>query len=362
MIPGPVEVEDEVLAAMGGQLVAHYGAEWAHYYNRIVQELRELVGTKGDVFVYPGSGHLGVDACAASLFEPGEQVVVATNGYFGERLIQLAVANELDVVRIEAPWGKAIDPAVVGAALDAHPEAKGVMVVHGETSTATLNPVREIAREVKARGRLFVVDAVSSAGVVPLEVDAWGIDAFVTASQKGLGAPPGLVIVGVGGAAWQAIDRRATPIRGWSTNLKVWKAFAEEERDFQPYYVTMPVGIVRALGASLELIRREGLTSRFSRHSEVSRAFREGITQLGLELVGDPDHPLPSVTAFCTPAGLEADHVRRMLQERGFFISNGLGAMSSKVLRVGHMGKNATLEHARAFCRVLGELLGELLR
>lgn len=357
MVPGPVEVEDEVLAAMSGQLVAHYGKEWASFYNEVVDKLKELFGTTGDLFVYPGSGHLGVDACIGSLFEPGECVAVVTNGYFGERLAELALANELQVVRIEAPWGKAVDPAAVGATLDAHPDVKGVLVVHGETSTATLNPVPGIAREAKSRGRLVVVDAVSSAGVVPLEIDAWGVDAFATASQKGLGAPPGLVIVGVGRAAWQAIDRRTQPIRGWSANLKVWRTYAENERDFQPYYVTMPVSIVRALDASLALIRREGAAERYRRHAEVSAAFRQGISRLGLELVGDPDHPLPSVTAFRTPPGIASEQWRQRLAERGFLLSTGLGAMEAVVLRIGHMGKHATLEQARAFCRALASLL-----
>ena len=341
MIPGPSDVDERVLAQMSRQVVAHYGAAWAAFFNETVDLVRSVLRTAGDVFVYAGSGHLGLDAAIGSLFEPGTSVVVARNGHFGARLEALALAHELRVIPCDAPWGAPVRGEAIASVLDSHPEAAGVLVVHGETSTGVLNPVEEIARAVKARGRLLVVDAVSSAGAAPLETEAWGIDVLVTASQKGLGAPPGLVIVAVSEAAWEAVDGRRTPVRGWTTSLAKWREFLQY-RDYQPYYITMPVNVVRALRTSLELIEEEGLANRIERHRAVSALLRRRLGEIGLFAEADPEHALPAVTVARCPEGVAAAALRdRLFAEAGIAVAVGLGPWQKDRIRIGHMGRNA---------------------
>ena len=349
MIPGPSDVEDRVLAEMGRQVVAHYGAAWAEFFNETVDRLRRVLRTEGDVFIYAGSGRLGLDAAIGSLFEPGSAVLVVRNGHFGERLEALSLSHDLYVIPCDAPWGAVVRGDAVAAVLDQHPEAVGVLVVHGETSTDVLNPVEEIAGVAKERGRLVVVDAVSSAGAAPLEAGAWGIDVLVTASQKGLGAPPGLVIVGVSRAAWAAIDARRDRIRGWSTNLAKWREYLRF-RDYQPYYITMPVNVVRALRASLDAIEAEGLAGRIERHRAVSSLLRKRLSELGLTVEADPEFALPTVTVFRCPAGVPAARLRDWLAaETGISVATGLGAWQEDRIRVGHMGRNASPEVIERF-------------
>ena len=341
MIPGPCDVDERVLAEMSRQVVAHYGPAWARFFNETVDRLRAVLRTTGDVFVYAGSGHLGLDAAIGSLFEPGSAVVAVRNGHFGERLEALARSHELHVIPCDAPWGVPVRGEAVAAALDRHPEALGVLVVHGETSTGVLNPVEEIARAVKARRRLLVVDAVSTAGVAPLETEGWGIDALVTASQKGLGAPPGLAVVAVSEAAWAAVDARRAPIRSWSINLAKWREFLRN-REYQPYFISMPVNTVRALRASLDAIAAEGMASRIERHRAVSSALRRGLAALGLVVEAEPECALPSVTVFRSPAGVPAPVLRDRIAAQGIAVATGLGRWQEDRIRVGHMGRNAT--------------------
>lgn len=353
MIPGPADVDDVVLAEMSRQVVAHYGNSWARFYNETIELLGGILHTKGDLFIYPGSGHLGLDAVIGSLFEPGSAIVVVRNGHFGERIEALALTHELRVIPCDAPWGEPVSPTAIAEVLDTHPEAQGLLLVHGETSTGLLNPVQEIAAAVKARDRLMVVDAVSTAGIAPLKIDDWGIDALVTASQKGLGAPPGVVIVGIGHHAWQTVERRNTPIRSWSINLAKWREYLHT-REYQPYFVTMPVNVVRALRTSLEAIEAERLDNRIARHAKVSSLLRRRLTQMGLEVETPSEYALPSVTVFRCPDGVSALTVRdRMAETTDIQIAPGLGPWRENRVRIGHMGRNATPQRIEELCTAL---------
>lgn len=358
MIPGPSDVSPEVLEALGGPVETHYGNEWAKYYNEVTTRAKRLLGVLGDLFIYPGSGHLGLDAVIGSLFEPGNAVITVENGFFGDRLAELARAHELRVISVAAPWGEAADPDTVERTMADHPEASGVLVVHGETSTGVLNPVRDIAFRAQRRGLRVVVDAVSSAGIAPLQVDEWGIDACVTASQKGLGTPPGLVLVAVGDGGWDVIDKRSSTIRGWSANLAVWRRYRREFAEFQPYFVTMPVNVVRALGASLQAIEAEGLDRRLARHLATSRDFRLRLNEIGIEVIAPAACALPAVTAFRLPDRLNAGDVRDALSERhGILVSTGLGPWRDRVIRIGHMGVNARPDRVERVMRALSDVL-----
>ena len=343
MIPGPVPVTDEVLAEMARPVVCHYGEEWTAFYNDTLDAARRVLGVAGDLFITVGSGHAGLDAAALAAAEPGERVLVLDNGVFGQRLAEICASWGLDVLVERWPWGRAVDPEGVASALRRHPEVRAVFMVHGETSTGVLNPAREVARVVREADRLFVLDAVSSAGIAPLQVDAWGIDVCVTASQKGLGAPPGLVLVAAGERLWQRVRARRRPIPGWYTNLARWKEFAIRQAAFQPYFITMAVNNVRALRRALALIEQEGLAARWQRHALVARRLRAGLRALGLAPEADDERALPGVTVFRTPPGITAPALRdRLRDEHGILVSTGLGAWRETHLRIGHMAAGAT--------------------
>ncbi|HEX6972098.1 MAG TPA: alanine--glyoxylate aminotransferase family protein [Limnochordia bacterium] len=345
MIPGPTDYHPAVLAEMSRPMVSHYGAEWAATFAFVQAQLGQVLGTESEPFLYAGSGHLGIDAAFHSLFEPGERIIVVENGHFGQRLSQIARSHGLDVTPLAARWGEPLPPAALRAALAASPDVRAVALVHLETSSGMLNPLPTLAAIVKEAGRLLIVDAVSSAGLAPVDADACGVDVLITASQKGLGAPPGLVVVSVSEAAWAAMRARHSPITGWYNNLLLWREYAETQRGYQPYFITMPVNIVRALQKSLEMILSEGLAARFERHAALANRFRAGLEALGLELVAARGYGSPGVTAIRCPPGLSASRWRdELLATTGILVAPGLGPEAERVLRVGHMGYNARWE------------------
>ncbi len=359
MIPGPCALTREVQEAMAGPLVPHYGEEWVREYNETRESLKPVLGTKGKVYLTVGSGHAGVEAAVNILAAPGERIAVVDNGFFGERIAWIAETYGIGVVRIKGEWGKPADPALVEKVLKEERDIKAVAVVHGETSTGAVNPVKEIGEIAGRRNVLLFVDAVCSVGGMEFLMDDWGVDVCVTASQKGLSAPPGLAIIALSAQAQDFLEARPCPPVGWYLNLRIWQEFEEKQGRFQPYGITMPVNNVRALKVSLEQIYQEGLERRFQRHKQVARRIREGIYALGLETLAQGE-PLPLVTAVKCPPGVKAGEIVSFLKEKhGIYISGGLGAHKEDTFRVGHMGVTATAEAAEVFLEALGDFVGQ---
>ena len=247
MIPGPVEVDPEVLKAMGSQVQPHYGAAWMEKYSRVRTRLKDLFGITGEVFIMTGSGTAAIDACLGSSLSTGEKVIIGNNGFFGDRLVSIAQGNGLDVVQVKAEWGKRLLPADFEKAIQKNPDAKMIALVHCETSTAVLNPIEEIGPIARKHGMLCFVDAVSAFGGVQYSLDEWQIDLCATASQKCLGAPPGLAPVALNERAWEMIDRKPSKAHGWYTDLRVWRQYSIDWGDWHPTPITMATSIVSAL-------------------------------------------------------------------------------------------------------------------
>ena len=210
MIPGPIEVEDEVLDWLSRPVQAHYGDEWVSIHNETIGLLKQVFATTGKVFMLPGSGSLAADAAVQSTFAPGARVVLGSNGFFGQRWLEILHANGIEPIIVETPPDQPLLPADFDRLLAADPTIQGVVAVHLETSTAVLNPVKDLAQVVRAHNRLFMVDAVSSLGGTLLPMDEWGIDVCVSGSQKCLGGVAGLGIVAVNDRAWTAIAGQPT--------------------------------------------------------------------------------------------------------------------------------------------------------
>lgn len=354
MIPGPVELPPEVLAEMGKQVVAHYGKDWTNYYNETIALLSRIFQTRGDIFVIPGSGSAGLEAAIGSI--SGNEVMVISNGFFGDRLAEIAQSYNSKVVIHRLEPTIAISPDFLSSALQRRPTIKAVAVVHCETSTGLLNPVKELSRICQEHGVLLIVDAISSLGGAELCMDEWGIGICISASQKCLEGPPGLAIVAVGDEAWPLIERHRTP--GWYLNLRIWKQFSQSWKDWHPYPITMAVPALRGLRKALELVLEEGLEQRFQRHQRIATLLRQGLTELGFELLIKSEIASPTVTAAKGNPVLSADSlIERLRNQYSIQIAGGIGELKGQIFRIGHMGSQAKEERVQLLLHAIRSLV-----
>jgi aspartate aminotransferase-like enzyme len=239
----------------------------------------------------------------------------------------------LDVVRVELEWGQAVTPSILAKALDENPGVKAVLYTYSETSTGVANPVHEIGGLVHDHGALLLVDAVSAAGGIPIEMDAWGIDMVFSGSQKAWMCPPGLVVVGIGKRAFEAYEQAKFP--RFFFDLKI----AADRANEGTTPTTPPMTMIYALKAAADLIDAEGLNNVYDRHARLGAFVRRGVAELGYRIVADEEYVSDTVTAIYPPDGVDANDVlKRMKSDHGIDIASGLGKLQGKALRIGHMG------------------------
>jgi len=253
-------------------------------------------------------------------------------------LVSIARQYGLKIIEVKAMWGEKIKPDDVQQALEAHPDTKAVAIVHSETSTTVLNPIEKIGKILKESNAVFIVDAVSSLGGVPFEMDAWGIDLCASASQKCLGSVPGLAPVAVSQKGWECIDRSNEKAHGWYSNLQIWRKYAQEWGDWHPTPVTISVNNVDALLVALEMLITEGIEKRIHRYQALAMRLRNGMRESGL-IPFTPDAELnPVLTAAYTPKGVDSGQILDyLLKNHHIQISSGLGDLKPSTIRVGHM-------------------------
>jgi len=339
MIPGPIELENEVLEQMGGPNHVHYGDEWVDVHNETIALLQRTFGTTGKVFMMPGSGSLGIDAAVHSTFAPGDRVVVGVNGHFGQRLREVLAANGVTPITVEAGPNQPLSPADFERALAGDGSVVGVAAVHLETSTAVLNPIRDIAAVGRSHHRLVMVDAVSSLAGTELKMDDWGIDLCVSASQKGLGASAGLGIVAVGTAAWDRIGANAQHARSWYLDLRRWQWYVENWGDWHPFPITMPTNTILGLRSALRSLFHDGLEARIQRYVRLADRLRRGMEALDLTLFVPEELMAPVLTAaYCPPGVKSGELVAYLEREHSIKITAGFGEFRERVIRIGHMG------------------------
>jgi alanine-glyoxylate transaminase/serine-glyoxylate transaminase/serine-pyruvate transaminase len=348
MIPGPVDVEPEVLAAMGQPISAHYGPEWVEIYEEVVALLREVFQTRGDVLLMPGPGSAGLDAALGSLLPAGGRVLIPTNGFFGERMATIAEANGLEVGRAAFEWGMPLDLTLVEDRLRTK-RMDALAVVHHETSTGVLNPLSEIAALARKHGLPLVVDAVSSLGGVELPVDEWAIDLCISVANKCLAAPPGIALLSVSEWAWERIE--ANPAhRGWYLDLRTWRQYARDWAGWHPYPTTLPTNNILALQVSLRRILEEGLAAYQARHHAAAQRVRDGLRKLGFPLFVEEPLAAPIITAVGPYPGRAVEEFAAFLKsEHGILVGGGMGPLRGRMCRVGHMGRANSEEYIVAF-------------
>lgn len=335
LIPGPTQVPPEVREAASRQMINHRGPGFTRLYQEIQQDLRPVFGSEQDILIFPSAGTGVMESAIVNLFSPGDRVLAGVMGEFGERFVAIAKAFGLEVDRLDAEAGRAITAEALAERLDAEGPGRyrAVLVTHNETSTGVTLDLERVARAVKARGPLLVVDGVSSVGGIELRCAEWGVDVIVTSSQKAFMTPPGLGFVYVSPAAWEAVEQARLPRFYWDYR----KARKSAEKGQTPY--TPAVGLWFGLREALTLIHSEGLDNIYRRHRAMAAAFRAGARALGLELLAPDEVASPVVTAVNMPAGMEAGPLIKSLREgHGVIVAGGQGPLSGKIFRVAHMG------------------------
>ena len=332
-IPGPTPLPDRVVRSMSRPMIDHRGAEFAAILAEITAGARRVFKTKSDLLLLTSSGTGGLESAVANLVSPGEQVVVALCGNFGERFAALAAAYGADVVRLEFEWGRPVDPDDLAVVLERHPNAHVVLLTHNETSTGLTNPLRELARVARSAERIVVVDGVSSISSIDIETDGWGIDVAVSGSQKGWMAPPGLALVSVSDRAWAQQEKARSP--RFYFDWKEAKTCAE--KGMTPFTPAIPVAF--ALQEGLRMLEEEGLDNVYERHARLARATQAGLEALGFQLFAREGYRSNTVTSAVPPHGLDVAALRKLLDTRyGVVIAGGQGKMTGKMVRVGHLG------------------------
>jgi alanine-glyoxylate transaminase / serine-glyoxylate transaminase / serine-pyruvate transaminase len=354
--PGPSDVEPSVLEAMRRPMLGHLDPAFHAILDEVTALLRAVWRMpEGDVLALPSTGTSAMEAGVANLLEPGDTAIVAEAGFFGRRLGDIAARHGADVVRVEAPWGETVPNAAILEALDRHPAARLVAVVHAETSTGALHPLRELGAELSGHEALLMADCVTSLGGEPLETGAWGVDYAYSCTQKCLAAPPGMAPVAISARAWSRIEARRTPVP-FSLDLELLRRYWVDRPAV--YHHTTPILGVYALHEALRRVLEEGLENRWARHASAAGYLQAELRGRGLELLADPSRQLSPLTAVRVPDGIDGKAVQaRMLADHGIEIGGGLGPAAPPIWRIGLMGRNATVATATRVLAALDEAL-----
>ena len=353
--PGPSPVHPRVLQALAAPTVGHLDPYFLALMDELQNLLRELFGTRNELtFAVSGTGSAGMEACLVNLLEPGDRVVIGENGIFGGRMAEIATRLQCDVVHVRAPFGEALDPGLIAHAIGAGP-TKLFAVVHAETSTGVLQSIPELAKLAHDDGALCLIDCVTSLGGVPVELDAWGVDAAYSGTQKCLSCPPGLSPVTFSPRAVEVLRTRRSKVPSWYFDAGMLLRYWGSER---VYHHTAPINMLYGLREAALMLFEEGLPRVYARHALQHRALSAGLLAMGLELpVAEADR-IPQLNVVRIPQGAQDAEVRgALLRDYGIEIGGGLGPMKGQVWRIGLMGHGARRENVERLLEALESVL-----
>ena len=355
MTPGPTEVSEEVRRAMSQKITnPDLDPDFFDFYLDVSSKLQQVIKTKNDVIIMSGEGILGLESACASLIEPGDKVLVLDNGIFGRGFADFADLYGAEVTKWEFPYNEEIDTNELAEKLAAENDFKFATFVHCETPTGIINNIGEITKLLNEHNILSVVDSVSAIGGVPIEVDEWGIDIILGGSQKCLSVPPGLTFMSVSDAAWDAVNNRETPVRGYYTNLQLWQNWYEEK--YFPY--TQAISDIYALNAALDKWLAD--QEIFARHNKIAEAVRKAIAESNLNLFAENGHS-DTVTAIEIPDSINYQELNQLMTEsHNVMIAASLGEFEDKLIRIGHMGENCYEEKLYRTLKAFDHSLREL--
>jgi len=358
MGPGPSDVSPRVLAALSRPTVGHLDPAFQDLMEEIKGALARLFNAPDHACVpLPAPGTAGMEAALMNLLEPGDRAVIAVNGVFGGRMVDMAGRAGAEVVRVDAPWGEPVDVAAVEAALASGP-AKVLAFVHAETSTGVRSDAAALCALARRHGTLSIVDCVTSLGGVPVDAAAWDADVLYSGTQKCLSAPPGLSPAAFSRRALEAVAARTTPVRNWLLDVSLLMAYWGGEGG-RTYHHTAPINALYGLHESLVVLFEEGQQAVFVRHARMHEALVAGLEALGLQMLVAPEHRLPQLNTVRIPEGVDEAAVRaRMLEHWDLEIGSGLGPLKGQVWRIGLMGASASPWHVRVCLTALADALG----
>ena len=350
--PGPTPIPTAVRDAQAQQMIDHRGTEFEELLRETSAGLAELIGTSGDVLLLTGSGSGALEAAVVNTLSPGDRVLVVTIGSFGDRFAQIATAFGADVERFEVEWGEAADPEVLRQHLASSDAYHAVLITHNETSTGVANPLRALAEIVRGApgDPLLLVDGISGLGAMPFEMDDWGVDLVVSASQKAWMASPGIAIAAIGERARAAGERASMPRFYWDfAEARTWASKGQT-----PW--TPAISILYGLRIGVRRLREEGRERTWARHAAIATGVVAGIESLGLRPVAPEAHRSSTVTAAWLPDGIEWGQFNAAMRAKGLVIAGGQGKWTGRILRFGHMGDVGIDEMADALAIMGGTL------
>lgn len=352
MGPGPSDISPSVLAALAAPTVGHLDPFFLQVMDEVQTMLRQLFRTENKLtLAVSGTGSSGMETCVVNLIEPGDRMLVCINGVFGSRMADVAGRSQAVVSTIERPFGEVFSPDEIAAAVQEH-KPKVVGIVHAETSTGARQPLEEISEIVHKAGALLLVDCVTSLGGLPVEIDAWKVDAAYSGTQKCLSCPPGLAPVTFSPQALDVIQNRKSKVQSWYLDMNMVANYWSDKS--RAYHHTAPINMNYGLHEALRIVLEDGLEARWDRHRQNHLLLRAGLEALGIEFAVAEPHRLPMLNAVKIPAGVDDKAVRaQLLNEFGIEIGGGLGPMAGKTWRIGLMGETSTERNVLLFLAAL---------
>ncbi len=332
LTPGPTPLYPPALHAMMGSDIHHRTEDFRNIYRATLADLKEVMGTSNDVLILVSSGTGAMESAISNLFSRGDKVIVCSAGKFGERWVEMAKAFGLEATVLKAEYGDTVKPEQVEAALAATPGVRGVFVQASETSTGAQHDIRAMGQAIAKTDAIFVVDAITGLGTMPIDIEGWGLDVLIGGSQKAFMIPPGLAFLSISAKAW-AFAETATLPHYYFDLKKEKKNAALGESSFTPN-----TSLIIALNAALKYIKSVGMDKLVENAQLLARATRAAAVELGLELFA-PGSPCSSVTAVKAPAGMDSSVIVKEFRNRfGAIIANGQGSMKGKIFRIAHLG------------------------
>src|SRR5579875_2525437 len=341
LIPGPTTLSSRVRAALARPQQSHVAPEFYNAFKELLVLARyAFKNSSGLQFVFTGSGSIGMESAAVSLFEPGDRVLSVETGYFGHRFSMILEIHGCKVEVMVSDLGSHIDYDSVEAKLR-EGKYKALVFTHVDTSTSVINDVARLSKIAKETGVLSICDSVCGVGGAPLDFDSYGTDIVLTGSQKALAAPPGATLLAVSKKAFDVMEKRKAPIASYYMNLVRWKPIMDDPK----IYLTTPaVQVMLALREALVQIKEEGLKKRWERHEKLARALQSGLESLDLRPGPDVESRSPTVTAFHVPSGKSAEFQESLRHKYGIHIARGFGEYANSMMRIGHFGNISAMD------------------
>jgi len=335
LIPGPTTLSSRVRSVMALPQQSHVSPEFYNSFKELLELSRYVFGnSSGLQFAFTGSGSIGMETAVISLLEPGDSVLCLETGYFGHRFTMMADIHGAKTETLVSPLGSHIDYGTVEAKLKSG-KFKALLFTHVDTSTSVMNDIAKLAKLARNAGVLSVCDSVCGIGGAQLEFDSLAIDLVLTGSQKALAAPPGATLIALSKQAYEAMEKRKSPIASYYMNLVRWKPVMDDPK----IYLTTPaVQVMLGLREALAQVKEEGIENRWKRHEVLAEAFRAGLEALNLKPVPDRESRAPTVTAFYVPDGRAAEMQETLRSKYALHVARGFGDYKDTMLRVGHFG------------------------